>query len=352
MYHLASELIISDVIFRARSHPQEVSWRDPRNGGTALHHFCRFHFSVDVVRALLSVEDKVASIQDKFGNTPLHIACWNGNSSEIIELLVRAHRDAAKLPDHRGRRPLHVACSSCPTPTVDTLSLLLQADPDALTAPDVYGHTPLALLCQKYETRLQLALTGELTEDEVCQGVLGQFWTQLRILLEANWKRRFPGDEPDWRFLHSLTHFPGCPRILVELAIKMHPDQVRERIYGYLPLHLAAACPDNSIMKNDDRYCITKLLTLFPEAAQRKDGSGRLPLHLAIESGKSWESALKILFDAFPFAVMEIDERHALFPFMLAAAKNRDGSSEFRDCQLTTIFELLAASPNLVLQPQ
>ena len=142
---------------------------------------------------------------------------------------------------------------------------------------------------------------------------------------------------------------------LIDLALKLYPAQVKEHIFGFLPLHLAVACPSChppcEKIDKDDTYCINKILSVFPEAAKERDKSGQLPLHMAVEGGKSWENVVRTLFKAFPFAPMELDGRHTLFPFMLAAAYTQCDFSLVHDRHLTTIFELLAASPTLVLQP-
>jgi len=366
LYNLTSELIWPDVIARARTHPEEIVWRD-NNGATPLHHTCRYH-TVDalVVREMLKSKNTAACIQDKSGSTPLHIACWNG-SSEIIRLLVDANRNAASAKDNKGRTPLHVACSACIPPSLDTIEVLLKADPEAITTLDEVGQTPLSLLCERHEGRLKAALSSVdvgLKSKSLFNGILRPFWQQLCMLLEAGLKRRFARGA-EWKLLHALTATPDCPRMLFQLAIKLHPEQVSEPLYGALPLHIAAQCPNSwqdELYK--DGYYVCSLLSLFPQACEVPDSEGRLPLHLAVESGKSWEGVVQRLFSLFPNAVMMQDGKNCLYPFMIAALPKDDQRNLLQlrkavsneadiSCQeLTSTFELLSADPSLASRLQ
>ena len=349
LYNLASELIWPEVISRARSHPHEVAWRDG-NGGTALHHSCRFQNAEDVVKEMVKLHCSVATIQDNFGYTPLHVACWNGSSS-IIQILVNAQGNAASVMDKEGRTPLHLACSSCPPPTVGTVEALIEANPDALMAKDAHGHTPLSLLCERHEERLRVAI--DCMEDGAdCEYLYGTtlkpFWTQLRMLPEAKIGKMFSCHD-EWRLVHALTRVPDCPRLLFDLGLKLHPDQVKQKLDGSLPLHLAAECPISIQDKEyKDSYYICSLLSFFPDASRISDDLGRLPLHIAIESGKSWDGVIRKLLEAFPSALIRRDGKHYLFPCLLAALPSAeyDCLDESSCPQLTTILELLMADPS------
>lgn len=346
LYNLTSELIWPEVICRARSHPHEVTWRD-NDGLTALHHSCRFEYTVDVVQAMLTTDQAAACIQDKSGSTPLHVACWSG-SVDNIRLLIEASRDAASVADNRGRTPLHLACSTFPTPSPDTIELLLEASPEVSMATDHNGKTPLSNLCDRHQQRLQLGIDlakcGK-DREEVMEKTLRPFWTHLRLLLRANAKERFSSEE-NWRLVHVLTTIPNCPPILFQLALALHPDQVKEKICGSLPLHLAAECPTASIDAiQRDGFYVSKLVDLFPMAAQIVDSLGRLPVHIAIENGKSWEGVVRKLVAKFPSAIIRMDGKHYLYPFLLAAlASPRD-----KDEQLNCILELLRADPSTIM---
>lgn len=351
LYSLTNNLIWPEVIHRARSHPEEVTWRD-NEGGTALHHSCRSQYSVDVVREMLNSCRFAANIQDKSGKTPLHIACWSG-ASEIIRLLIKANSDVASVPDNRGRTPLHHACFSVSLPCAYTIRALIQADPRTSMLPDHAGKTPLSLLCERHRSRLQAALAYQ--RSDVFDTVLKPFWDQLRALLSATADHR--ALVGDWRLLHIVTSIPSCPQILFDLALKFYPEQVQETVYGSLPLHFAAQCPAANFVVDEqgDGYFVEILLSLFPQASMIPDALGRLPLHLAVESGKSFRGVLEQLFLAFPEAIRMRDGDHFLLPFLLGALPRQtydvpalpaNRSRRDAEQQVETVLELLRLDPS------
>jgi ankyrin repeat protein len=353
LYNLTNNLIWPEVINRARSHPEEVTWRD-HNGGTALHRSCRSVYCTDVVREMLrSSNNAVATIQDKSGKTPLHIACWNGGS-EIIRLLLLANKEAAGIPDQRGRFPLHHACSSVSMPCVKTIKILIESYPIVSMAPDKDGETPLSLLCLRHQSRLRAALLSN-EGDNVYQTILQPFWEQLRALLSANADQRTL--HGDWRLLHIVTSIPHCPQILFDLAIRLHPHQVREKVFGSLPLHYASGLSDPfytssfGILRNQHcvhthEYVIDQLLSLFPEASRIPDDAGCLPLHLALLHGRKYRVIQKLI-QAFPDALQIRDGQMYLTPCFLAALPQRQcDSSNSITQQIETILELLRLDPS------
>jgi Ankyrin repeats (3 copies) len=355
LYNLTNNLIWPEVINRARSHPEEVTWRD-LDGGTALHRSCRSVYSTDVVQEMLrSSKNSVAAIQDKSGKTPLHIACWNG-SSEIIRLLVKANKEAAGIPDQRGRIPLHHACSSVSMPCVKTIEILIEANPLGSMTPDKDGETPLSLLCTRHQSLLNAALLCN-EGDNVYQTMLKPFWEQLRVLLAANADQRTL--HGDWRLLHIVTAVPHCPQILFDLAIRLHPDQVREKVSGSLPLHYATGLSDpfspssfgsltNQHSIDSNEYFIDQLLSLYPDASQIPDDAGCLPVHLALLRGRSYRVIHKLI-QAFPDSLLIRDGQMYLTPCFLAALpQGKYVSLNDITQQVETILELLLLDPSRI----
>lgn len=353
LYNLCSELLWPDVIRRSRSHPDEVVWRDT-NGGTAFHHACRFHESSEVVREMLKTCESAGYMQDNDGSTPLHVACWNG-SDEVIQLLVAASREVVSIVDKNGKSALHLACSSWPPPSDQTIELLLMADPEISMLADNNGDTPLSLLCSRNQARMRMALESVARDndaDAVYNGVLAPFWKQLRLLLTANTGDRF-SREDNWKLVHACTTVPDCPQLLFELALKLHPEQVKQKWCGHFPLHLAAECPTSQLDETHrDGFYITSLLALFPKACSVPDDIGRLPLHIAIQSGKTWEYVLQKLFESYPAALLVREGQHFLLPFMVAALSgDRNDPRECRVHRLPPNYDLSAALELLKADP-
>ncbi|KAL1496107.1 hypothetical protein AB1Y20_014732 [Prymnesium parvum] len=105
-------------------------------------------------------------------------------------------------------------------------------------------------------------------------------------------------------------------------------DQVNKKDKdGRLPLHIA-------VDEGKSEGVVTALLAAFPEAVKEKDKDGSLPLHIAIDKGAS-EGVVTALLAAFPEAVKEKDEDGRL-PLRIAIDK---GASE------GVVTALLAAFP-------
>jgi len=78
-----------------------------------------------------------------------------------------------------------------------------------------------------------------------------------------------------------------------------------------------------------------------------RDGDGRLPLYLAIETGK--ENGIPLIFYAYPSALMTRDRTVGLFPFMYAACGKGEGAGEGESLtSLTNIYKLLLSSPEQI----
>lgn len=75
------------------------------------------------------------------------------------------------------------------------------------------------------------------------------------------------------------------------------------------------------------------LAEAYPQAAARKSGEGRLPIHYAIESGKTLDRGILNLIYGGPHTLDQRDPKTMLNPCLLAAASPR--------CRLSTAFELL-----------
>ena len=88
----------------------------------------------------------------------------------------------------------------------------------------------------------------------------------------------------------------------------------------------------------------------------RVNQKGRLPIHLALESGKTLDNGVDALVDAFPESVRMRDPVTLLYPFQMAAAKrdkvvdeiDRSTSGEIDLAVTNAIFILLLEAPELV----
>merc|ERR1712125_116432 len=66
---------------------------------------------------------------------------------------------------------------------------------------------------------------------------------------------------------------------------------------------------------------VDTLCRMYPEAVFETTFEGRLPLHEALAAGKSWNSATtQILLHAHPDALIIVDGKSGLYPFMIVAS--------------------------------
>ena len=179
------------------------------------------------------------------------------------------------------------------------------------------------------------------------------------------------GDEADnsrrkWRVVHALAK-TGCPPEVARLAVCLYPEQVRQRDENYdLPLHIAVRSRASSSQwesTEDDPHAVADieslagdaggerevdsvtgqvrqstlsyipacapvikaLLESYPHAAACADGNGRLPLNLALVTGRTWRSGIADILEACPDALFGTrDTATHLAPFMLAAVDQRE----------------------------
>ena len=77
-----------------------------------LHHVCKFHPPLYIIKYLYQINPKAFFITDDKERYALHIACKHGCSPKVIKYLRQKNPDAAKKPDKKYRTPIHLACKS------------------------------------------------------------------------------------------------------------------------------------------------------------------------------------------------------------------------------------------------
>jgi len=74
------------------------------------------------------------------------------------------------------------------------------------------------------------------------------------------------------------------------------------------------------------------------------DEGGRLPLHLAIESGRALNNGVDLIAHAAPLALQTRDMETRFYPFQIAAVPNY----RWDNTSIDGIFQLLRSSPNVM----
>lgn len=136
----------------------------------------------------------------------------------------------------------------------------------------------------------------------------------------TEWKHVATGTSCRIMQVNSILHY--C--ILFGMSLFPHEASVPDE-QGMLPLHIAAATVD----KNDRQstHKIQKLVRMCPGAALVKTRTCRLPIALAVESGKRFQD-VRALLEAAPETVATFNESTHMYPFMAAVEDN---------CKLATV---------------
>ena len=229
----------------------------------------------------------------------------------------------------------------------------------------------------------ELALEMVPWDDSILDALV-VFWHAMELLLMAAYLGTMDLDEINntdgsdnfdgcnhackkWRVVHALA-YTGCPPEVAKLAVCLYPEQVRQRDENQdLPLHIAVRSRSSSSQwdaTEDDEHAVADieslagnigdgrevdsitgqvvrqstlsytpgcapvikaLLDSYPHAAACADGNGRLPLNLALVSGRTWRSGIADILEACPDALFGArDIATHLAPFMLAAVDQRE----------------------------
>ena len=139
-------------------------------------------------------------------------------------------------------------------------------------------------------------------------------------------------------FQEASSHADNCGRLPLHYAVMngtewdvqlqslydAFPDAARARtgvkLGNMLPLHLAASNP------SAEPSLIGKLLECHPRASSQATRDGKLPLHLACETGLSWE-AVRHIHEANPRALFQAEQNSRGWNALqlAAASKNANG---------------------------
>ena len=327
---------------------------------------------------------------------PLHITCSSQHASvHVIRVLLEGGLPyQTQMRDVDGDTPLHAACR-CGA-AIEVLEVLLRANAAAVHERDYEGLTPLLRLWVRYFVILGddviqgVGGPGDLT------GELGEAWKKTELLLRSAYHGLAEEDKAHHPVNLKSGGIPGitkglssqagalntafqavhaaaavdCPRPVVRIATIIYPHQVDERDEnGMTPLLIAARAPifkardlsdggylledrihgdvtdgDENNQDDDDNSgqpsVIEILLSASSFSACVPDTTGRLPLHLALESGKRWNQGVKDIINCYPDALGLPDVKTKLLPFQTAAEGNMS--------DLCTIFEIIRTNPSLL----
>jgi ankyrin repeat protein len=263
---------------------------------SALHLAASSHASGEsgkrILTQLLALNPAAASCVDSEGSTPLHRISGNKSKQDwnldAVENIYSCYKDAKTTIDANGRLPLHRASNAITyfhsniqddaVMSRSKICRLLHEHADAASHPDHFGCLPIHLVAQN-----------------------GRSWdVQVQSLYEAN-----------------------IAGVRVRAGVKF---------FNRLPLHIAAA------NANSDFSMVRTLLKYNPLGASQVDRKGLFALHLACESGHSWE-IVNSIHQAFPGAVEEVEDNSRGWNTLHMAAYSNHSDGEL-------VSELVKLCPN------
>lgn len=399
----------------------------------------------DIVRLLLRYTPEAACIRNRHGMSVLEMALQRHAPSNVIRSLIRADKTAvavqhpvvisssnsihygdllSKAPGRDGViTPLSLAVRR--EANEEVLEILSFTYPDALSLRDEYGLTPLSscwlqwfyAICLNSGVGicdpLRQAMVANFFKTSVFHQELLSVWQKLQTLLcassrlhgcsYAKFKEKSCWGKNEYVVYDNAANKPevslstesfvvhaaatqDCPVEILEIAMRLYPSQVREQgCDGSLPLHLAAGAPvyvKQNYELDRNVNAIDLLCFAYPSGALVLNGSGFLPIHIAIRSGRKWEEGLSSLVMADFRSLRIPDPLTGLFPVQLAAccysghnsarsamhrsvARQRMGHSTWQDmtdrqrdimtvqcnneelASMTTLFELIRCDPRI-----
>jgi hypothetical protein len=195
------------------------------------------------------------------------------------------------------------------------------------------GPDMLQIVCSSWETLEDITEVGIRRNAD-----LSRQWEKVVLTISAAHTCRHQNHTVQTHELHAALELPCSPKIL-SWFIRMYPDQLMIPMKdGKLPLHAFASSKSfvNHTMAN---YLFQLFIDFYPDAA-RIWWNGKLPIHLAIESGCLWTNGLRRLFYAYPEGRQMPNCKSGLVPFMMAANDS---------CDLSTLYSLMREGPEIFL---
>jgi len=224
-------------------------------------------------------------------NLPIHVAVYNPHVTlRVVQLLMNGWPESISQPNRYGVLPLHYLCGNKEldeTVSVDILKILIEVSPESVQREASGGELPI--------------------HKAAWYGMSPEF---LKILVHAYPEpARIPRGDDRKLPIHLACESDNCRLDSVEYLLDIYPESIDvEDSSGWLAIHHVAR--NNGPQKAE---IIEYFLSKDPTCASKATEHGLTPLHLACNplhfanSSNPTLTAIQLLFDAFPEAVLKRD---------------------------------------------
>jgi len=251
----------------------------------------------DELQALIDLNHSVLqSTVNNNGNRkfPIHVACSNPHATlRIVQLLLNGWPESISHQNQLGRLPLHCLCANKDLDeavAVRILAVLLEAFPESVQREDsTFEDLPIHVAAR--------------------WGMSPEF---LKILVDAHPESvRIPYGADRVLPIHLACNSVNCRLDSVKYLLDIYPESINiEADICWWPIHHAAFSKGSQ--KSDIiKYLLMKDPTCASKAVKESQvhnpEDAGLPLHFACNSGDNNLSAVQVLFNAYPEAILEED---------------------------------------------
>jgi len=294
----------------------ESAHRVGADGKTPLHCLCSNGemdeaVSLEILSFLINKSPQSIRHADKDGNSPIHVASET-RSAEFCRLLVESYPGSEQIADTGGMLPLHVACTYG---SVATVKCLIDIFPEGTAVTSDYGnplHCVIAGICGR-ENDMDTAVD------------------MVDFLLSRD--RNAASQTSDGRLLFESAFLQAYDDSNLHVGLK-----IIHLLYDAYP-QASSACDPFLLRK----LCVRKqvaeglvqcLLDYVPYVASAIDEEGQHFLHLACRIEAITPNTARLLIDAAPDSLRQVDEYDRIPLHYLCGDKFLDGTDSLEILKL------------------
>lgn len=290
-------------------YPEAAKLKNPKDGSLPLHHLCenesKQHWVHDGIRSIYEAYQDAAVDQDLDGRTPLHRAATLHESSLFF------------VPP-----PSTFVGFGSPIRS-RTVTMMEESTGSIVPNTPVRSSTATA----SGTTTRSSSSAERNSNDTRIASVDDPVGSIIQNILTAHPEVAAIPDVTGKLLMHSIAECAENWDCNVQAVYDAYPEALsrREIISSSLPLHLVAS-------NLDAKPCLVQnIVEYHPRAASLSNGDGRLPLHLACESGKTWYGGTEDIYNAFPRAIQLTEENGRRWMPLHFVASSPYSSLEFID---------------------